>query len=151
MHHWLMKSEPEEFSIDDLRRVRVEPWSGVRNYQARRYMREEMRVGGAVLFYHSSSAIPGVYGLATVSHAAEPDESQFDKKGEYYDPKATRERPIWYGVRVRFAKKLKAPVTLAAMKADKQLAELFIFKNGRLSVGPVTAVEYRRILALAGE
>jgi predicted RNA-binding protein with PUA-like domain len=149
MRYWLMKSEPEEFSIEDLKEIKEEPWSGVRSFQARKYMREGMRVGDKVLFYHSSCAVPGVYGLARVSHLAEPDKSQFDKKSPYYDPKARREAPRWYGVRVRFVRKLKEPVTLAAMRADKKLKDLFIFKNGRLSVGPVAAAEYARILARA--
>ena len=145
--YWLMKTEPEEFSIDDLKRIKVEPWTGVRNYQARNYMRDDMKVGDEVLIYHSSCAVPGVYGLATVSHLAEPDAAQFDKKSKYFDAKARREAPRWYGVRVRFKKKLAEPVTLKALKADKNL---FMFKNGRLSVGPVTKTEYDRILALAG-
>ena len=151
MKYWLMKTEPEEFSIDDLKKIREEPWSGVRSYQARKYMREEMKIGDKVLIYHSSCEMPGVYGLAKVSHLAEPDKSQFDTKGKYYEPRASRAEPIWYGVRVRFVKKLKRPVTLAAMKAEKKLKGLFIFKNGRLSVGPVGAAEYRHILRLAGE
>lgn len=144
--YWLMKSEPEEFSLDDLKRIKVEPWSGVRNYQARNYMMRDMQVGDMVLFYHSSCAVPGVYGLARVSHPAEPDESQFDKKGKYYDPKASRAEPRWYGVRVRYVQTFKEPVTLREMKQDKRLAGMFLFKNGRLSVGPVTKAEYGRVL-----
>ncbi|MGH7174840.1 MAG: EVE domain-containing protein [Minisyncoccia bacterium] len=145
MNYWLMKTEPDEFSIDDLKEVEEEPWSGVRSYQARKYMREEMRLGDMVLFYHSSCPVPGVYGLAKVSHLAEVDKSQFDKKGKYYEPKATREKPIWYGARVRFVKKFAQPVTLEEMKADKKLKEMFLFKNGRLSVGPVSKADYQHI------
>lgn len=151
MQYWLMKSEPGEFSINDLKRIGEEPWSGVRSYQARKYMREEMKVGDSVLFYHSSCAVPGVYGLARVSHPAEPDKSQFDTKSPYYDPKSRREAPRWYGVRVEFVQKFAKPVTLAAMRAERALKDLFIFKNGRLSVGPVGEREYRRIVKMAGE
>ncbi|HVW82545.1 MAG TPA: EVE domain-containing protein [Candidatus Paceibacterota bacterium] len=151
MQYWLMKSEPGEFSINDLEKIGEEPWSGVRSYQARKYMREEMQIGDRVLFYHSSCEVPGVYGLARVSHLAEPDQAQFDTKSKYFEPRAKRAAPIWYGVRVRFVKKLKRPVTLAAMRADTRLKGLFIFKNGRLSVGPVGEREYRRIVKMAGE
>jgi predicted RNA-binding protein with PUA-like domain len=149
MNYWLVKTEPQEFSIDDLKRVKEEPWSGVRNYAARNYMMRDMKVEDMVLFYHSSCEVPGVYGLAKVSHLAEPDQSQFDKKGDYFDPKATKERPIWQGVRVRFVKKLKHPVPLTTLKKEKKLQNMFLFKNGRLSVGPVTKAEYEHILKLA--
>lgn len=149
MNHWLMKSEPGEFSIDDLKRVKEEPWSGVRNYAARNYMVRDMKVGDLVLFYHSSCDIPGVYGIAKVSHAAEPDMSQFDQQSDYFDRKAKKEKPIWYGVRVRFVRKLKYPVTLTALKADRKLKNMVIFKSSRLSVSPVTKPEYERILELA--
>lgn len=144
-----MKSEPEEFSINDLKRVKEEPWSGVRNYAARNYMMRDMKVGDAVLFYHSSCEVPGVYGLAKVSHLSEPDASQFDKKSEYFDPKAKKEKPTWYGVRVKYVKTFKHPVTLATIKMDAKLKGMFLFKNGRLSVGPVTKAEYEHILKLA--
>lgn len=147
--YWLMKSEPGEFSIDDLKRVGEEPWSGVRNYAARNYMVRDMKVGDLVLFYHSSCDIPGVYGIAKVSHPAEPDMSQFDKDSDYFDKKAKKEKPIWYGVRVRFVRKLTQPVPLSVLKADPQLARMIIFKSSRLSVNPVTKAEYERILALA--
>lgn len=148
MNYWLMKSEPEEFSIEDLKRVGEEPWSGVRNYQARNFMRD-MKVGDSVLFYHSSCEVPGVYGLAKVSHVAEPDASQFDRKSEYFDPKAKQEKPIWYAVRVRYVKTFKKPVTLATLRADAALANMFLFTNNRLSVGPVTQSAYENIVALA--
>lgn len=149
MNYWLMKSEPGEFSIDDLKRVKEEPWSGVRNYAARNYMVRDMKVGDRVLFYHSSCDVPGVYGIATVSHTAEPDMSQFDQQSDYFDRKAKKEKPIWYGVRVRFVRKLKNPVTLTALKADRKLKNMVIFKSSRLSVSPVTKPEYERILELA--
>jgi predicted RNA-binding protein with PUA-like domain len=148
MRYWLMKSEPQEFSITDLKRIKEEPWSGVRNFQARKYMREEMQVGDMVLFYHSSCPVPGVYGLARVSHPAEVDESQFDTKGHYYDPRATRAKPWWYGVRVKYVRTFKTPITLEAMKQDAKLKGMFIFTNGRLSVGPVSKAHYDHILKL---
>lgn len=150
MKYWLMKSEPEDFSIEDLRRVGEEPWSGVRNYQARNFMKDDMRVGDKVLFYHSSCKVPGVYGLATVSHLAEPDATQFDAKSEYYDARPTRAKPWWYAVRVRYSKTLAKPVTLSVIRKENKLAGMMLFKNGRLSVIPVTKAEYERVLALVG-
>ena len=149
MNYWLMKTEPGEFSIDDLKRIKEEPWTGVRNYQARNYMRDTMAVGDAVLIYHSSCEVPGVYGMAKVSHLAEPDAAQFDPKSKYYDAKARREAPRWWGVRVRFVKKLAVPVPLSVLKKDKKLQKMCLFTNGRLSVAPVTKGEYEHILALA--
>ncbi len=149
--YWLMKTEPSEFSIDDLSRIKVEPWTGVRNYQARNYMKDDMRVGDEVLIYHSSCEVPGVYGLAKVSHLAEPDAAQFDRKSKYFDAKARRESPRWYGVRVRFSRKLKSPVSLSTLRADGKLKDLFVFKNGRLSIGPLSRPQYERILAHANK
>jgi len=149
MKYWLMKSEPEEFSIDALKKIGEEPWSGVRNFQARNYMKDEMQLGDQVLFYHSSCPVPGVYGLAKVSHLAEPDLAQFDKKSKYYDARASKEKPWWYGVRVKFVKKFKKPVTLEEIKKEPSLKKMTILQRPRLSVSPVTAAEYKRILSLA--
>ena len=104
--YWLMKSEPDAFSIDDLERVGVEPWTGVRNYQARNFMRDGMQVGDGVLFYHSNCAVPGIVGTATVASGTYPDETQFDPTSDYFDPKSTREQPRWYLVDVAFERKL---------------------------------------------
>ena len=102
MQYWLMKSEPDVFSIDDLKKQKQTTWDGVRNYQARNFMMNDMQVGDLVLFYHSNAKPPGIAGLATVSKKAEPDPTQFDKKSEYFDPKATKEKPRWFCVKVKF-------------------------------------------------
>ena len=114
--YWLMKSEPEDFSIGDLERVGTEPWTGVRNYQARNFMRDGMRVGDGVLFYHSNCDVPGIYGVAEVASDAYPDPTQFKRKSKYFDPKATPEEPRWMLVDVGFVRRLDAPVTLAAIR-----------------------------------
>ena len=148
--HWLMKSEPDEFSIDDLARVGVEPWTGVRNYQARNFMRA-MQPGDGVLFYHSNAEVPGVYGIAEVACSAYPDPTQFDARSDYHDPKATREQPRWDLVDVRFVRKLKRPVSLDDIRAQAdRLGEDFalIRKGNRLSVLPVTAAQWKTILSL---
>ena len=123
MNHWLMKSEPDEFSIDDLARKKTEPWSGVRNYQARNYLRE-MRVGDGVLFYHSSCAEPGVVGIATVATAAYPDPTQFDPESDYFDAKAAHSAPRWSLVDVKFKRKLKRTIALTELKDRKELQGL---------------------------
>jgi predicted RNA-binding protein with PUA-like domain len=148
--YWLMKSEPDDFSIDDLARVQVEPWTGVRNYQARNFMRA-MQLGDGVLFYHSNADIPGVYGLAEVASAAYPDPSQFDRKSKYFDEKSTREQPRWDLVDVRFVRKLTRAITLDDMRAQAaKLGEDFalIRKGNRLSVLPVTSAQWKTILSL---
>ncbi len=147
--YWLMKSEPDTFSIDDLARVGTEPWTGVRNYLARNYMRDEMRVGDGVLFYHSSCAEPGVAGLAQVASEAYPDPTQFDRKSDYHDPKSTREQPRWQLVDVAFTRKLARTITLAELKADPRLDGFALLQRGnRLSILPVTKAQWNRILSL---
>jgi predicted RNA-binding protein with PUA-like domain len=149
MRHWLMKSEPDEFSIDDLERVGREPWGGVRNYQARNFMRE-MKRGDGVLFYHSSCAVPGVAGIAEVVEEAAPDPLQFDRKSDYYDAASKREEPRWDLVEVGFKRKLARVVTLEEIKAQAdRLGEFALIQRGsRLSVLPVTAAQWKLILAL---
>lgn len=147
MQYWLMKTEPDTFSIDDLERVGTEPWTGVRNFTARNFMKDQMQVGDTVLFYHSSCPVPGVYGVGKVSSKAYPDPTQFDKKGEYYDARASEEKPIWFLVDVSFVRKLAEPYTLAQMRANKELVEMVTLQPGsRLSVTPVTEDEAREIL-----
>lgn len=149
-HYWLMKSEPEDFSIDDLARVGVEPWTGVRNYQARNFMRN-MRLGDGVLFYHSNTDVPGVYGLAEVAVTSYPDPTQFDPESKYHDEKSRREEPRWDLVDVRYVRTLKRPITLDDMRAQaEKLGEEFalIRKGNRLSVLPVTAAQWKIILSL---
>ncbi len=147
MRYWLMKSEPESFSIDDLQRVTVEPWSGVRSMFARMHMRA-MSVGDAVLFYHSNATPPGVAGLAKVERVAVIDETQFDPKGQYFDAKATRQKPIWDCVDVRFVEKLSYFISLPQLRADQALADMVLLKPGRLSVQPVAEHEYHHIVEL---
>jgi predicted RNA-binding protein with PUA-like domain len=147
MRYWLMKTEPESFSISDLERVQVEPWSGVRSNFARMHMRK-MEVGDGVLFYHSSTEPPGVAGLATVERTKVIDETQFDPASPYFDPKATRDKPIWDCVDVRFVSKLPYYVTLSRIRGDDMLADMALLKIGRLSVQPVTEPEYKRVVEL---
>jgi predicted RNA-binding protein with PUA-like domain len=146
--HWLMKSEPDVFSIDDLAKRRVAGWDGVRNYQARNYMKE-MSVGDKVLFYHSNALPPGVAGTAEVAKLAYPDPTQFDPKDGHYDPKALPENPIWFQVDVKFTSKLPRLVSLDEMRGVPSLAEMALFKRSRLSVQPVTPAQFKTIAALA--
>lgn len=149
VRHFLMKTEPDVFSIDDLVRVGKAPWEGVRNYQARNLMRE-MAIGDLVLFYHSSTEPPGVVGLARVASEAYPDASQFDPKSEYHEPRASAERPFWYLVDVELAEKLPRCVTLAELKADDALDGMLVRRKGmRLSVQPVEPAHYARVVELA--
>jgi predicted RNA-binding protein with PUA-like domain len=148
--YWLMKSEPDDFSIDDLARCRTEPWTGVRNYQARNFMRQ-MQVGDGVLFYHSNAKVPGIYGIAEVASPAYPDPTQFEKKSKYFDPKATREQPRWDLVDVGFVRKLARPIPLEEIRGHAAaLGEDFalIRKGTRLSVLPVTAAQWKLLLSL---
>lgn len=148
--YWLMKSEPDTFSIDELQRVGTEPWTGVRNYQARNNMRA-MQVGDGVLFYHSSCDVPGIVGTAAVASAPYPDPTQFDAKSDYYDPKATREQPRWELVDVAFERKLKRTISLEEIRQHAgRLGEGFalIQRGSRLSVLPVTAAQWKLLLSL---
>ena len=149
MNHWLMKSEPDAFSIDDLKRKRREAWDGVRNYQARNFMRDGMRPGDQVFFYHSNCAVPGIVGIAEVATDAYPDPSQFDPKSKYFDPGSSRDNPRWMLVDVKFVKKLKRTISLDEMKGDRALDGMALLRKGnRLSVMPVEAAHWRHILTL---
>jgi predicted RNA-binding protein with PUA-like domain len=148
MSYWLMKSEPDECSIDDVLAspARKTPWSGVRNYQARNFMRDRMRVGDGVLFYHSSCPQPGIAGIAEVASAPYPDASQFDRKSDYYDPKSPKENPRWFNVDVRALRKTPL-IPLAEIRKHKPLAKMVLLRPGnRLSITPVTAAEWRYIV-----
>jgi len=148
--YWLMKSEPEDFSIDDLQRVGVEPWTGVRNYQARNFMRQ-MQPGDGVLFYHSSTEIPGIYGVAEVASTPYPDPTQFQKKSKYFDEKSTQEQPRWDLVDVKFVRKLRRGIPLDEIRTHaERLGEDFalIRRGTRLSVLPVTAAQWKLLLSL---
>jgi len=147
MKYWLMKSEPDECSIDDLLAApdRKTPWSGVRNYQARNFMRDQMRVGDGVLFYHSSCAEPGIAGLAEVASAAYTDETQFDRNSPYFDPAAKRDAPRWVNVDVRALRKTRL-VPLAELRKHKPLAKMVLLWPGnRLSITPVSAPQWKYI------
>ncbi len=146
--YWLMKSEPDTFSIQDLKRVKVEPWTGVRSYFARIHLRA-MTVGDEALFHHSNAKPPGVAGLARIVKTGVVDELQFDPDSKYYDPKATREKPIWDCVEVEYVETFPHYVSLDRMRADAKLEGMLLLKKGmRLSVMPVTPAEYKRVVQL---
>ena len=149
IQHWLMKSEPDAFSIDDLKRKKQEAWDGVRNYQARNFMRDGMRPGDQVFFYHSNCAEPGIVGIARVATDAYPDPSQFDPKSKYFDAASSRDHPRWALVEVKFVRKLKRTITLKELQAQPALAGMPLVRKGnRLSVMPVSAEDWKFILAL---
>ena len=149
MAYWLMKTEPDTFSIDDLASRRREPWNGVRNYQARNFMRDDMKVGDGVLIYHSSCAVPGVAGIGEVASDAYPDPSQFDRKGDYHDPASTPEEPRWWLVEIAFVRTFDRVVTLETLKALRAMDDSPLVRRGnRLSILPVTAGQWRAVLAL---
>jgi len=146
-NYWLMKSEPSECSIDDALAARnaTVPWTGVRNYQARNFMRDQMHIGDDVLFYHSSCAEPGIAGLAQVASTAYPDATQFDRKSKYYDAASKRAEPRWAHVDIKAVEKTRL-IGIAELRAHKELADMVILRRGnRLSITPVTAAEWRFI------
>jgi predicted RNA-binding protein with PUA-like domain len=146
-----MKSEPGVYSIADLERDGKTPWEGVRNYQARNLMRDQMKVGDLVLFYHSSSEPPCVAGIGRVASAAYPDATQFEKKSPYYDERAKKDDPPWLLVDVEHVETFAAPVPLERLKKDAKLEGMMVTKRGmRLSVQPVEPAHFRRVLAIAG-
>lgn len=141
-----MKSEPDVFSIDDLERKGRAPWDGVRNYQARNFMRDDMRAGDWILFYHSNAAPPGVAGLARVCREAYPDPTAWDPKSAYHDPRSSPEHPVWLMVDVEFVERFPHFVSLDELKTDRALAGLMVTRRGmRLSVQPVDPAHFRRI------
>ena len=147
MRYWLMKSEPDEFSIDDLAAAKKQTtsWFGVRNYQARNFMRDQMKVGDLAFFYHSSCPEPGIAGVVEISAPAHADDSQFDRKSPYYDPASKREAPRWVNVDVRALRKTRL-VALAELRKQKPLAKMVLLRPGnRLSITPVSAAEWKYI------
>jgi predicted RNA-binding protein with PUA-like domain len=147
--HWLMKSEPDVFSIDDLARDRTTSWEGVRNYTARNFMRDGMKLGDLVLYYHSNAEPSGVAGIAKVSRLAYADPTQFDPKSEYYDEGASKDEPRWLMVDVAFVEKFPAVVSLEDIKNEKSLATMLVVQKGqRLSVQPVEAAHFERVVAM---
>ena len=150
MNYWLMKSEPDAFSIDDLARCpnKTEPWTGIRNYQARNFMRDDMKPGDRIFFYHSSCPQPGIVGIMKVAGKAYPDETQFDRDSGYYDPKSTRENPRWVHVDVKLVKKTRL-IPLEELRSHPQLETMQILRRGnRLSITPVTKAEWQFIESL---
>ena len=154
MRYWLMKSEPDAFSIDDLKKrpKQIEPWDGVRNYQARNSIRDQMQVGDQAFFYHSSCEQPGIYGLMEVASVAYPDPSQFNAKHHHYDPSAKREEPRWFVVDMRYLRHLKRPISLTELRAneDKLQGMQLLARGNRLSVMPVRAKHWHTIVILGG-
>jgi predicted RNA-binding protein with PUA-like domain len=151
MRHWLIKSEPDAFSIDDLARVGREPWTGVRNYQARNFMWKDMRPGDLALFYHSNAKPPGVVGVARVVGEPYPDPTQFDRSSEYHDPKASADRPRWWLVDFAHVDTFPTPVTLDTLKSDPLLAEMVVCQRGtRLSITPVDPLHFKRVCKVGG-
>ncbi len=149
--YWLMKSEPDVFSIDDLRRSKgqVSYWDGVRNYQARNFLRDEIAVGDGVLFYHSSAEPPGIAGEAVVVRAGYPDPTAFDPKDPHHDPKSDRARPTWYVVDVKYVRACRSLIPLSRLRKVSGLTSMLVLKRGmRLSVQPVSAEQWRAIMAL---
>ena len=146
---WLMKSEPDVYSIDDLQRDGREMWDSIRNYQARNMMRDDMRIGDDVFFYHSSCKEPGVVGIARVASKPYPDPVQFDRKSRYFDAKSDKDNPRWILVDVEFVRKLQRNITLTEIKAQKSLADMILVRRGnRLSIMPVEKKHWDKILSL---
>jgi predicted RNA-binding protein with PUA-like domain len=151
MQYWLMKSEPGDYSIDDLERDGTEHWDGIRNYQARNLMRDQMQVGDRVLFYHSNAKPPGVVGVAEIASAPYPDHTQFDPEAKYHDPKSDPANPRWIMVDVKFVEKLPRMVSLPELREYAELADMVLLNRSRLSVQPVTREQYAFILDRARE
>ncbi|RXF01153.1 EVE domain-containing protein [Pseudoalteromonas sp. PS5] len=151
MAYWLFKTEPDAFSIDDLKNAPEQRtfWEGIRNYQARNFLRDQVKVGDLVFIYHSSCKVPAIVGIARVIKAATPDPHQFDLNSDYYDPKSSTDNPRWVGVTLAYERHLR-PVTLQAIKANPALTEIALKKAGRLSVMPVVDAEWHAILAMSG-
>lgn len=151
--YWLFKTEPSAFSLEDLRNRpdQTEPWDGVRNFQARNFLRDQVQVGDLVFFYHSNIPDPAIVGIAEVVRGGYPDRTAFDPASAHFDPRSTPERPVWYLVEVRFRRKLARPVRLAELKEVPALSDLPLLKRSRLSIQPVEARQWEIILALHAE
>ena len=151
MNYWLMKSEPNEFSIDDLKTQpgKTEHWDGVRNYQARNMMRDQMKIGDQVFFYHSNCDTPGIVGIAKVVREGYPDFTAFEPKDPHYDPKSDPDNPRWYMVDIKYVRKLKRTISLKELKEISALSEMSLVRKGnRLSVMPTTKQQWLHILKL---
>lgn len=147
--YWLMKSEPGSYSIQDLKRDKTAFWDGVRNYQARNFMIQDMKVGDKVLFYHSNAKPSGVAGLAEICKKAEPDLTALDKKSKYYDPKASKKNPRWRAVTVKFVKEFKRVISISELREEGALQNMLVLKKGqRLSILPLAKKEYDHIVKM---
>ncbi|MCC5847598.1 MAG: EVE domain-containing protein [Verrucomicrobia bacterium] len=150
-HYWLMKSEPDAYSIDDLERDGREPWNGIRNYQARNFLRDDMKEGDLAFFYHSNAKPPGIVGVMKIDSGPEPDRLAFDENSAYFDPKSDPEDPRWIQRQVRFVAKLPEMVTLEEMKRDENLEGMLVTRRGqRLSIQPVDANHFRYLCKRGG-
>jgi predicted RNA-binding protein with PUA-like domain len=148
MNYWLIKSEGACYSIEDLEKDKKTDWFGVRNFQARNFMRDDMKVGDMALFYHSNSKPSGVYGVARVASPVHPDLTALDKKDEHYDPRSTKTKPIWECVDFEFVQKFRDPISLQYIKIDPKLSDMLVAKKGqRLSVMPVSKTHFERVVA----
>ena len=149
MKYWLMKNEPDDYSIDDLKKDKTEPWDGIRNYQVRNMIRDDMSIGDIAFYYHSNCDIPGIYGLMTINSKAYPDHTAFDKKEKYYDIKSDKKKPTWLMVDVKYKRKLKNPITLKELKSEKKLSNMKVVQKGnRLSITEVEKKDWEYILSL---
>ncbi len=149
MKYWLMKNEPNAFSIDDLAAVKVEPWDGIRNYQARNFIRDDMSIGDQAFFYHSSCKVPGIVGVMQIASVAYPDHTAFDPNEHYYDPKSKSDNPTWVMVDVEFIRKLDSPVTLQELRQYPQLSGMRLLQRGnRLSITPLDKTHWDFIHSL---
>ena len=154
MRYWLLKSEPDVFSLEDLKNSpnQTEPWDGIRNYQARNLMRDEMKVGDQAFFYHSRQAEPAIVGTVKVVREAYPDHTSWDPSSKYFDEKSSPENPRWLMVDVQFESEFSRPVTLKELRSVPELNEMFLLRKGmRLSVQPVTEAEFLLILSIAND
>lgn len=151
MNHWLIKSEPDVFSIEDLERIGREPWTGVRNYQARNFMWRDMKSGDLALFYHSNAKPSGIAGIAKVIGSPYPDPTQFDPKSEYFDAKSSRDNPRWWLVDFEFVARFAEVIPLETIKQDSKLCEMMVCQRGtRLSINPVDTAHFKRVCNLGG-
>ena len=149
MNYWLMKNEPEDYSIDDLAKDKTEPWDGIRNYQVRNMIRDEMRLGYNAFFYHSNCETPGIYGQMTICREAYVDHTAFDEKAKYYDPKSIKDAPRWLMVDVKFKKKFNKIVSLKELKSYKELSQMRVVQRGnRLSITKLEKKEWDFIIKL---
>ena len=149
MKYWLMKNEPEDYGIDDLKKDKTEHWDGIRNYQVRNMIRDDMNIGDIAFFYHSNCEIPGIYGLMTINSKAYPDHTAFDKKAKYYDVKSDKNKPTWLMVDVKYKRKLNKIITLKELKSKKALSEMRVVQKGnRLSITEVAKKDWEYILSL---